>query len=139
MIAVVVAGYASAPAKPLVDSICPIVEWPVYLVLVFHNDVGTYGFAGFQIAAAGPIGGVVNVARTVILCRLRIGTQWARQNRRCAGANHLAGRDALLDPIDKRSEVNAVSRPRPGGAEVEDRRTAVADARRVEQAIKTLH
>src|SRR3954451_5221718 len=94
-IAVVVAGYASALAKTRVDSTFRIVEPRVYLVLVFHENIGAYGFARFQIAAAGPIGGVVDVARPLVVRRLRIRTQRPRQNRRRTLTDHLAGRDAL--------------------------------------------
>ena len=44
-------------------------------VFCLGEDIGAYGFARLQIAAASPIGGVVNVARPLVVRRLRIRTK----------------------------------------------------------------
>src|SRR5437868_12699917 len=136
---VVVPSDVFALAEAAIDRARLEIERPVYLVLVLRENVGADGLGRFQVAAAAPIGGVVDVARTVILCCLRIRAQRPRQNRRRALTDHLVRRNALLNPVDEGSEVSAVPRPGPRGAKAEDRRAAVADAGRMEQAIEALH
>src|SRR5205085_7002163 len=81
----------------------------------------------------------IDVARTDVFCRLRIGAQRPRQGRRHALANHLVRGDTILNPIDQRIEISTVARPGPRGAKAEDRRATMADTRRMEQAIEALH
>jgi hypothetical protein len=135
----IVPSYASALAEARIHCTCLIVERPVDLVLILHEDIRADGFPGFEIAAAAPVGGVVGVARALVFRGLRVGAQRPREGRRQALANHLVRRDAFLDPIDECREVGAVLRPGSRGAQAEDRRAAVADAGRVEQAVEALH
>ena len=49
-------------AEFTINSALRIVEWSVHFVLVFHEDVRTDSASALHIAAAGPVGGIMNVA-----------------------------------------------------------------------------
>jgi hypothetical protein len=61
--------------KFAIDSALRKVDWPIRFVLVFHENVRTDGASALHIAAAGPVGGIMNVALPCVVRRLRIRAQ----------------------------------------------------------------
>src|SRR6185312_6430341 len=125
-----------------IDAAAAEIEMAVDLVLVAHQDIGTHDLRRFEIAAAMPVGRIEDAARAGIDRGLRIGAERTRQRRATrtgALAQHLAWRNAMLDPVDQGLEVGAAYWPGSDGAEGEDGSATMAHAGRMEQAVEVLH
>jgi hypothetical protein len=59
----------------------PIVERTIHLVLVLNENIGADRLSCVQMAAASPVGGIMDVALAFVFCGLRIRTQRTRQRR----------------------------------------------------------
>src|SRR5689334_21204798 len=141
----------AALALAAIEARAAEVETAIHLVLEVHERVGADILRLFEIAAAMPISRDRLVAAAVIDRGLRIGAERTRHGGSEGGieddafADDLVGGDPVLDPIDQGREIGTALRPRPDiawaaeGTERPGRNAAMADRRRVEQAIEALH
>src|SRR5579883_1637553 len=144
---VVMSAWAVDVAHGRIDAAALKVERSVDLVLEFDEHVVTRNRQArrprkrstdrsvlLQVAAALPVGSVINISRAVIHRGLRVGAQWTCQgrgragdegrHRRVARSAHLTWSNTILYPVDDRIEVGALLRPRPEAAVAQNTQAA---------------
>src|SRR5262249_46547678 len=110
MIAVVgvVVPHPMAFTDFFVNACASKIEFSIHLVLVLHKHIGTDSGMGFEIAAASEVGGVVNVAASLVDRGLGIGAEGTRaaggRRGRAAGCQQQVRSFSVFHPLHQGPE-----------------------------------